>query len=477
MQSYTFVCAQVQAGNLRPISMISKDRIAAAFDGIAPHIAILDAAGKIVHVNEAWRRFAVDNDCHDPKAYLGQNYLDIIRRAAWTGDEIAHQALEGIIAVLSGELARFRQTYPCHAPGVERWFVMTATRASRGSDIVIAHDVVTPLVRAEHASAAARDKLERSLDAGGVGTFEVDLDRQEIVFDSQEAHLLGFDGDVHSLSLADFNRMIIEPDTTPFEARIAKANGRFADELHLRLPDQSEHWLAFSASPQANGATGPSRYVGVSFDVTERRLDEVRDRLFTREVRHRAKNLLAVVVAIARQTAGKTDPATFAEEFSNRIAALASTLDLLGQSDWRGVDMRDLVETHFEPFVEGKDRATLAGPRLRVRPEAVQILGMALHELFTNSLKYGALSTPDGRISIEWRTASDRPDQEFSLTWSEAGGPKTKPTIQKGFGYSVLMEQTAWALSGKVEAQYPSSGLVWKLLAPLEEIAADLPVH
>jgi two-component sensor histidine kinase len=457
--------------------MISKDRIVAAFDGIAPHIAILDAAGKIVHVNEAWRRFAVENDCHDPKAYVGQNYLNIVRRAAWTGDELAHEALEGIAAVLSGAQQRFSQQYPCHAPGVERWFVMTATRASEGSDIVIAHDAVTPLVRAERASAAAEERLKLCLDAGQMGTFEVDLEKEEIVFDSQEAKLLGFPADMHRLSLADFNRMIIDPDTMPFEARIAKAGNRFADELHLKLPDSSEHWLTFAAAAQTNVRPGPGRYVGLSFDVTERRLNEDRNWLFTREVRHRAKNLLAVVLAIARQTAGKKDPVIFADEFTSRIAALSATLDLLGKSDWRGVDIRDLFETHFEPFAEARDRVTFTGPSVMIRPEAVQMLGMALHELATNSLKYGALSSIDGRISIEWRIASNQPDQEFNLTWSEMGGPEVKPPEHKGFGYSVLMEQAAWALSGKVEAQYPRSGLIWKLWAPLQEIAADLPIH
>jgi two-component sensor histidine kinase len=120
---------------------------------------------------------------------------------------------------------------------------------------------------------------------------------------------------------------------------------------------------------------------------------------------------------------------------------------------------------------------TFAGPSVKVKPDAAQTLGMALHELATNSLKYGALSIPKGRVSVEWRTASELPDQEFNLTWSEAGGPAVKPITHRGFGYSVLMEQAAWALSGKVEAQYPSSGLIWKLWAPLQDIAADLPLH
>ena len=121
------------------------------------------------------------------KAYVGQNYLDIVRRAAWTGDELAHEALEGIAAVLSGDRQRFSQKYPCHAPGVERWFIMTVTRVSQGSDIVVAHDAVTPLVQAERASTATEERLKHSLDAGQMGTFEVDLDKEEVVFDRQEA--------------------------------------------------------------------------------------------------------------------------------------------------------------------------------------------------------------------------------------------------------------------------------------------------
>ena len=80
-----------------------------------------------------------------------------------------------------------------------------------------------------------------------------------------------------------------------------------------------------------------------------------------------------------------------------------------------------------------------------------------------------------GGYSIEWRTASELPDQEFNLTWSETGGPEVKPVTHRGFGYSVLMEQAAWALSGKVEAQYPSSGFIWKLWAPCRKSPPVFP--
>ena len=337
---------------------------------------------------------------------------------------------------------------------------------------------MTPLVRAERASAAAEERLKHSLDAGQMGTFEVDLDQEEIVFDRQEAKLLGLPDDMHRLSLADFNRMLIAPDTTPFEARIAKSNGRFADELHLRLPDSSEHWLSFAAAPQRLGKADCGRYIGLSYDVTERKANEDRVRL-----------LLAAKCGIARRTCLRLFSPSRARQRDKRTRRPLRTslaiglprsvprLIFSGAVTGRGWTFMTLSRRSSNHLPEQEIGSRFAGPSVMVRPEAAQTLGMALHELMTNALKYGALSIPEGRVSVEWRSASDVPDHEFSLVWSEAGGPEVKPISHRGFGYSVLMEQTAWALNGKVEAQYQSTGLIWKLWAPLQEIAAALSRH
>jgi two-component system, NarL family, nitrate/nitrite response regulator NarL len=131
-------------------------RIRSAFDGIPSHVAILDSAGSIIYVNEAWRAFAAQNDSHDPQAYLGASYLDVCRRSAEAGDALASEALDGIRSVISGKLRRFVQRYPCPARGLDRWFMMTATRGRIGCEIVIAHDDVTAIVRAENIGAADR---------------------------------------------------------------------------------------------------------------------------------------------------------------------------------------------------------------------------------------------------------------------------------------------------------------------------------
>jgi two-component sensor histidine kinase len=478
-QNLSLRCPAELAGRQNAVisAMISNERIASAFDGIAPHAAILDSNGVIVHVNSAWRRFAVENDCPDPKAYLGQSYLDIVGRSASSGDTLASEALSGIEGVISGALQRFSQRYPCHAPGVERWFIMTVTRALSGGDFVVAHDAVTELVQAERRSADVERRLKLSLEAGRMGAFEVDLGEKEISFDAKEAELLGLPKASRRLNLADFNAMMNESDAEPLETLLAGAGDRYAGELRLKLADATEHWLSFAAARQNHGTSDAGRYFGISFDVTPRKLLEERNRLLTREVRHRAKNLLAVAAAIARQTAGKKDPEAFADEFAKRVAALGSTLTLLSREERQGVDIRELIETHFEPFAEARAQIVLSGASVIVRPEAAQMIGIAVHELATNALKYGALACSSGRISIEW-LAQDAPHGgAFSLSWTETGGPDVKPAAHKGFGYSVLMEQTAWALRGDVEAQYPRSGLVWKLSAPVEEVLADEPRH
>jgi PAS domain S-box-containing protein len=140
-------------------SSISAERIAVALEGIAPETAILDADGVIVYVNPAWVKFAIENAARDPRAYLGRNYIDVCLKSSSTGDALAREAAEGIRAIIAGALPSFGQKYPCHSGKQERWFMMTVTRASTGSDIVIAHSDITQVVQAERGNAEAEWRL------------------------------------------------------------------------------------------------------------------------------------------------------------------------------------------------------------------------------------------------------------------------------------------------------------------------------
>jgi len=204
----------------------------------------------------------------------------------------------------------------------------------------------------------------------------------------------------------------------------------------------------------------------IARDITERRRNENQIRLLMNEVNHRAKNLLTVVQIIVRQTA-KGDAKSFTDRVNRRIAALAASHDLLVQSNWHGVNISDLMRsqlTHLADLID--TRICLDGPPVRLKPVAAQALGMAVHELATNAAKYGALSNAQGRICVIWKVAG--PD--LSVRWSEHAGPPTVPPGHRGFGHTVIVQMIEHTLEAEVRLEYPRSGVVWELVAPVDRV-------
>jgi two-component sensor histidine kinase len=452
--------------------MMAQDLVSSAFNGLASHIAVLDPKGVIVYVNASWRRFAVQNGSCDTEGFVGANYLDVCRRSAAAADKLAMEAIEGISAVISGAAPRFSQRYPCHAPDAERWFLMTATPIQTRRGVVVAHEDVTPLVRAENAIAASERRLRLSLEAGQMGTFEIDLEKEEIVVDLQQARLLKLPGGTSRLRLCDLDSMLLDDDAKPLKERIIDAGQRYSEELRLRLADSSERWLSFAAALQPPGRLSHGHFFGISLDVTERKLEE-RNRILAQEVQHRVKNILAVVLAIARQTALQHAPSSSVQKFTQRIAGLGASLDLLTKAGWKGISPSELVRSQLAPFADPlSNQVTFEGPELTIQPASAQTLGMALHELATNSIKHGALSRSGGSISVRWDIRDEGANKQFYISWSEQGGPETKAPASRGFGYTVIVSAVEGSLCGEVQLRYPSSGLVWELTAPLDKIIA-----
>ena len=192
-------------------------------------------------------------------------------------------------------------------------------------------------------------------------------------------------------------------------------------------------------------------------------------RLIMRELSHRSKNLLAIVLAIARQTARHTRSFDeFESRFNSRIQALADAHDLLVEQQWGGALIDDLVSAQLSAF--GMEKVTCRGARIMLRTEAVQNVALALHELATNASKYGALSTPNGKINIDWAMQDDESgDRSLRLTWRETGGPPVTPPTQKGFGCFVLERVTLNAL-GEGQLEFKPEGLVWTCIIRSEHL-------
>jgi PAS domain S-box-containing protein len=233
--------------------------------------------------------------------------------------------------------------------------------------------------------------------------------------------------------------------------------------------DGRETWYDLTVHPLPDENGNPVGIIAGAVDITRYKEQEARIRLLMRELTHRSKNLLTVIQAIMRQTASNsTAIEDFVSRFTARLQSLAGSHDLLVQEDWQGASMRELVRSQLGHYSDREDpQIELSGGPMQIPPDAAQHIGMALHELATNAAKYGALSTPGGKVQISWQTspATDATPM-CQLTWEESGGPPVERPSRRGFGRVVLERTVARALQGEVSIDYAATGLRWSLEFP-----------
>jgi PAS domain S-box-containing protein len=320
-----------------------------------------------------------------------------------------------------------------------------------------------------------RKALERTtlaLEAGEIGVWEWDFTNGSFIWDQRMRALWGLPEDAiptyelfrQALNPADVERSDGALTTATNPAR----DGDYEAEYRvIGIKDGVERWIL--AQGRAFFENGKAiRMVGTARDVTERKQREAHVRFLMREIAHRSKNLLAVIQAMARQTAVTAGSAhDFEQIFSARLQALAASHDILMDEDWHGASIDELVRTQVGHYVDLiGTRIELAGPEMMLKPEAAQNLGLALHELATNAAKYGALSKEEGRVEIRW----DLDPGRFRIAWQEIGGPPVSPPAREGFGHKVVTRIVTLALEGKVDLRFEPSGLVWKLDIPDKHI-------
>ena len=264
----------------------------------------------------------------------------------------------------------------------------------------------------------------------------------------------------------------------PSEAELADINAQVRSGVAVHRDVQRRHKdghlleVSISVAPMYDAA---GRVVGISSivrDIGERKAREKHIEFLMRELSHRSKNLLAVVQAIAGQTARYSNSMNeFQTRFSERLHAMARAQDLLVARNWEGAQLCDLVRSQMAPFTEDVSaRIEMKGPEFDLRPDAVHSLTLALHELATNAAKYGALSVPDGRVAVDWQVTDAGPDSRFRMSWCEHDGPPVTPPERKGVGHVVIADRVGNALRGQVELRFESTGLCWMLDAPAASV-------
>ena len=330
------------------------------------------------------------------------------------------------------------------------------------------------LIRRKEALAENEERLRLALDSGGMGVWEWDPETDVAFFDAAQYRLTGFEPDAMPATGAMFIAQIHPDDTQRVTAALKKAaeSGEpYNEEFRFFHPDGSMLWLAGRGRAMPESGSGRKRFVGVNFDITEEREHAARTRALLREVSHRSKNLLAVILAIGRLTA-RDAPTVKAYEraLTLRVGALAASQDLIVASDWQGVDMKALVLGQLNALINDKiARARVSGPEITLNPTAAQNLGMAIAELGLNAVDHGALSNDAGTVTISWDVTV--PGQ-LSLSWTEQGGPAVTPAQKRGYGLAVVERLVVQSLKAKAHIQFAVEGVRWSLSAPLDTMVS-----
>lgn len=420
----------------------------------------------------------------DVTAIVPKSLIDAEIRGAELGLALGGLALLALASALAGLFARWIiepvQSLASAAAKLESG-KLTKVETSPVAEV---NDVAASLREAAQELATRGATLFRNerrfalaQKTAGLAYYELDLHRQTMSVSSNFSDIFGFQpADDTPLSTVHTELHRIHPDDRE-RVRLRQQTGmqtpgQIEDEYRILMPDGSIRWIAAHIETIADRNGRPSRMIGANLDITRRKEQETHITFMMREVSHRAKNLLAIIQAMATQTARTSVSITeFQARFSQRLQGLSASHDLLVNQNWEGVDLAALIWAQLKPFADDAGgRLTVAGPAIFLTPASAQSLGLALHELATNATKYGALSIPNGTVTISWRLAAEMPDPKFYLTWTESGGPQIGKPKHKGFGHTVYERMMGQALNASVHTKYEPTGIVWTIEAALSSV-------
>jgi PAS domain S-box-containing protein len=440
----------------------SEGRFRATFENAAVGIAHLAPDGRWLRVNEALSRIVG----YPADELITMSFQDITHP-----DDLAADLAE-VKNMLDGKIDSYgRDKRYLRKDGSIVWGRLTVggVRKSDGSIdyFVSVVEDISARKQAEQELQTTKDRLQLALDAALLGWWQYDPQHRTFWWDVRSRKIVGIVED--KMGIEEFINRVhpndIERVLATLEATLDPANPKpYATEYRIRLAVGEVRWVEAHGLAHFAGIGGERRavsLVGTAHDITERKQREEKEHLLIREINHRAKNMLSVVEAIAHQTAAK-NPEDFIERFSERIQALSANQDLLVRSEWKGVDIDDLVHTQLAHFIDLiGSRIAVQGPKLRLNPASVQAIGLALHELSTNAAKYGALSTDRGCVDISWGSDGDT----LTMSWIERNGPVSPPE-RCGFGTIVMEAMVERSVGGEVEIDYAPSGVTWRLTCP-----------
>jgi len=320
-------------------------------------------------------------------------------------------------------------------------------------------------------------RLQEALTAGGVMAFEWDARTGSSKRSENAVQILGLeptqylsDARFHTFAETQFYSRIHPDDRAHLEAcvyGVRRDNPSFTITYRFIRPDGQEVWLEETAQAEFDASGHYLRLKGLIRDITRRKRNEEHRQRLVAELDHRVKNVLARVAVVAMWTRQGSDSMDeFVKALDGRIRSMADVHELLSRSRWQGANLSDLVRRQLAPYTSNTN-TTIAGPDITLPAETTQSLAMVLQELVTNALKYGSLSNPDGRLSVNW---TKRPSGDKSaclvIEWRETGGPPTAIPAQSGYGTSLIRELIPHELGGTVDLVFAPEGVSCNIKVP-----------
>ena len=259
-------------------------------------------------------------------------------------------------------------------------------------------------------------------------------------------------------------------DRAQFKAHVrgvSPEKSSYALTFRFIRPDGQEVWLEETSRAEFDAAGRFVLLKGLTRDITARKRAEERQDMLIAEFDHRVKNILARVAVVAMYTRqGSRSMDEFIQTLDGRIQSMATAHSLLSQSRWTGAGLADLVRHQLGPYTT-EENTTVEGPNVMLTAAGTQAVAMVLHELVTNAAKYGALSSPSGRVSVQWQA----PDGTLSVAWRETGGPPVAASgPQTGYGTSLIRDLIPHELGGKVDLVMAPEGVCCTIVIPFDRV-------
>jgi PAS domain S-box-containing protein len=321
--------------------------------------------------------------------------------------------------------------------------------------------------------ARSDERLRFTQQAGRIGSWTLDLADMRLMASDGCKENFGRSPD-EPFSYEAWIGAIHDDDREPMQAAIHAAvagQTNYGIEYRIKTPDDGVRWIQFRGHASCDPDGAPLTIAGISLDVTARRQAEDHRDLLSNELSHRVRNTLATVHAIVRQTLSQSRSLKEAESaLEARILSLAKTHDFLTRLSWDSALLADIVTAALRPFTPDQEgRFLSSGPAVRLGSRAALAFAMALHELATNAMKYGAFSTSEGRVGVTWELSGATGDN-LCFEWRESGGPPVRAPTRTGFGSSLIEQALEMEIGGAAEIRFEPAGVVFTAEAAMADL-------